>query len=87
MGAFFAQYDGITPHDVMYDYAKYTRAWHQYNHDFQPDYLVFSGAFNPGKVFDLLDYKVYRWPGHGIAGRSRSRQSKGLHARRRIRCS
>ena len=20
MGAFFAQYDGITPHDVMYDY-------------------------------------------------------------------
>ena len=24
MGGFFAQYAGITPHDVMYDYAKYT---------------------------------------------------------------
>ncbi|MFN8597534.1 MAG: uroporphyrinogen decarboxylase family protein [Anaerolineae bacterium] len=67
MGAFFAQYAGITPHDVMYDYVKYTSAWLKYNRDFQPDYLVFSGAFNPGKVFDLLDYKVYRWPGHGIA--------------------
>jgi hypothetical protein len=66
MGAFFAQYDGITPHDVMYDYVKYTRAWLRYNTEFQPDYLVFSGAFNPGKVFDLLDYKVYQWPGHGI---------------------
>jgi hypothetical protein len=64
MGGFFAQYSGITPHDVMYDYDKYTTAWLKYNRDFKPDYLVFSGAFNPGKVFDLLDYKVYRWPGH-----------------------
>mgnify|MGYP000945072080 CR=1 FL=1 len=65
MGSFFAIYGGITAHDVMYDYAKYTQAWLKYNRDFQPDYLVFSGAFNPGKVFDLLDYKVYRWPGRG----------------------
>lgn len=67
MGGFFAQYAGITPHDVMYDYAKYTDAWLKYNRDFKPDYLVFSGAFNPGPVFDKLDYKVYQWPGHGIA--------------------
>ncbi len=67
MGGFFAQYAGITPHDVMYDYAKYTAAWLKYNRDFKPDYLVFSGAFNPGPVFDKLDYKVYQWPGHGIA--------------------
>ena len=66
MGGFFAQYSGITPKEVMYDYDKYTQAWLKYNRDFRPDYLVFSGAFNPGKVFDLLDYKVYRWPGHGI---------------------
>ncbi len=66
MGAFFALYDGITPQDVMYDYEKYTHAWLRYNTDFQPDYLVFSGAFNPGKIFDLLDYKVYQWPGHGV---------------------
>jgi len=67
MGAFFAITGGITPHDVMYDYAKYTQAWLKYNRDYQPDYLVFSGAFNPGRVFDLLDYKVYQWPGRVIA--------------------
>ena len=67
MGAFFAISGGITPHDVMYDYDKYTEAWLKYNREFRPDYLVFSGAFNPGKVFDLLDYKVYQWPGHNIA--------------------
>lgn len=67
MGGFFAQYAGITPHDVMYDYAKYTQAWIKFNRDFQPDCLVFSGAFNPGPVFDKLDYKVYQWPGRGIA--------------------
>ncbi|MBL8057551.1 MAG: hypothetical protein JNK29_12665 [Anaerolineales bacterium] len=65
MGSFFAIYGGITAREVMYDYAKYTQAWLKYNRDFRPDYLVFSGAFNPGKVFDLLDYKVYRWPGRG----------------------
>src|SRR5512136_1131973 len=54
MGGFFAQYSGITPQDVMYDYDKYTQAWLKYNRDFRPDFLVFSGAFNPGKVFDLL---------------------------------
>lgn len=67
MGAFFAITGGITPHDVMYDYAKYTQAWLKYNRDYKPDYLVFSGAFNPGRVFDLLDYKVYQWPGRVIA--------------------
>ena len=50
MGAFFAQSNDITPHDVMYDYTKYTRAWLRYNTEFQPDYLVFSGAFNTGTV-------------------------------------
>jgi hypothetical protein len=63
IGGFFALYGGISYQDVMYDYEKYTQAWTKFNADFEPDYLVFSGAFNPGKVFDLLDYKVYRWPG------------------------
>ncbi len=66
IGSYFALYAGISPHDVMYDYVKYAQAWKKFNEDFRPDYLVFSGAFNPGKVFDTLDYKVYRWPGHGI---------------------
>ena len=66
IGSYFASYGGITAHEVMYDFPKYTQAWTKFNEDFKPDYLVFSGAFNPGRMFDALDYKVYRWPGHGI---------------------
>lgn len=68
VGGFFAIYSGITFQEVMYDYEKYIPAWIKFNVDFRPDYMVFSGAFNPGKVFDLLDYKVYRWPGHNLPG-------------------
>jgi hypothetical protein len=66
IGGFFGKYAGISEADVMYDYDKYIKAWVKFNCDFKPDYLVFSGAFNPGKVYDLLDYKVYRWPGHNL---------------------
>jgi Uroporphyrinogen decarboxylase (URO-D) len=66
IGSYPAAYGGLSAHEVMYDYAKYGQAWKKFNEDFKPDYLVFSGAFNPGKVFDALDYKVYRWPGHGV---------------------
>jgi Uroporphyrinogen decarboxylase (URO-D) len=67
IGGYFANYAGITPHDVMYDYDKYAMAWKKFHLDFGMDYNMFSGAFNPGKVLDILDYKVYQWPGHGIA--------------------
>jgi hypothetical protein len=63
IGGYFAKFGGITPYEVMYDYEKYTAAWHKFNEEFEPDYLIFSGAFNPGKVYDILGYQVYRWPG------------------------
>lgn len=67
VGGFFAKFGGITPYEVMYDYEKYTAAWHKFNEEFEPDYLIFSGAFNPGKVYDILGYQVYRWPGGGLS--------------------
>jgi hypothetical protein len=66
IGGYFANYAGITPYEVMYDYDKYAMAWKKFTLDFAMDYNQFSGAFNPGKVLDILDYKVYQWPGHGI---------------------
>ena len=67
VGGYFAKFGGITPYEVMYDYEKYTAAWHKFNEEFKPDYLIFSGAFNPGKVYDILGYQVYRWPGGGLS--------------------
>jgi hypothetical protein len=81
IGGYFSAYAGITPHDVMYDYVKYGQAWKKFNEDFKPDYLVFSGAFNPGAVFDALDYKVYRWPGHGIGENAAFQTVEGEYMR------
>jgi hypothetical protein len=62
-----AYYAGTTPRDVMYDYDQLFRAWRKFTLDFAPD--VHTGIANPGSghLFDILDYKLYNWPGHGIA--------------------
>lgn len=66
IGAYFAAYAGITPYEVMYDYGKYRQGYTKFVEDFRPDYSQFSGSFNPGRMFDALDYNVYRWPSHGL---------------------
>jgi uroporphyrinogen-III decarboxylase len=66
IGFFPAYYAGITPREAMYDYHKLHMAWKKYMLDFQPDMYTGMGNPTPGKVFDILDYKVYRWPGHGV---------------------
>ena len=65
-GFFPAYYAGTTLKTVMHDYDELRRAWMKFLNDFELD--TFSGpAFvYPGKVFDLLDYKLQRWPGHGL---------------------
>jgi len=67
MIGFFPAYNaGYTPRDVMYDYVKLQKAFKKYVLDFQPD--AHSGAMGApgGRSFDILDYKLYKWPGHGI---------------------
>jgi len=66
-GVYPAHYGGITVEEAMYDYEKLGTVWKQFNADFMPDCLVSAALIGPGKVFDMLDYKVYRWPGHGTA--------------------
>ncbi len=64
-GVYPAHYAGITVQEAMYDYDKLGKAWKKFNADFMPDGLVSAALIGPGKVFDMLDYKIYRWPGHG----------------------
>lgn len=64
-GVYPAHYAGITVQEAMYDYEKLGDAWKKFNADFLPDGLVSAALIGPGKVFDLLDYKIYRWPGRG----------------------
>lgn len=64
-GFFPAHYAGITAEEAMYDYSKLSMAWKKYVSDFEPD--TYSGAHyaGPGKAYGILDYRLYRWPGHG----------------------
>ena len=66
-GFFPAYYAGFTPRDVMYDYDKLMSSFSKYVLDFQPDAHGSVTTAPPGKSFDILDYKLYAWPGHGVA--------------------
>ena len=64
---FPAYYGGITPREAMYDYDKLAKAFKKYVLDFEPDVNPGIGLATPGRVFDILDYKLYAWPGHGVS--------------------
>ncbi len=59
-------YAGITPQESMYDYDKCCRAFKKFVLDFDADVNPGAVGPGPGKVFEILDYKLYSWPGHGV---------------------
>ena len=66
--SFFPVYNaGFTPREVMYDYDKCCTAFKKFIMDFAPDSHIGVVAPGPGKVYDILDYKLYSWPGHGVS--------------------
>ena len=67
VGFFPFSYAGVTAEEAMYDYERLGYALKKYHADFQPDSLAASPIYGPGKVFELLDYKLYQWPGHGVS--------------------
>ena len=62
-----AVWGGLTPYDAMYDYDRASKAFIDFNVEFQPDAMVPPGGGGPmpGRVLDLLDHRVFSWPGHG----------------------
>jgi hypothetical protein len=66
-GFFPNEYAGITMYDAMYDYEALSSAWECYHRDLEPDAYNGPTTIVPGKVLDILDLKLYRWPDHGVA--------------------
>jgi len=60
-------YAGLTIQEAMYDYDKCVAAFRKYILDFEPDMHIGASGPGPGKFFEILDYKLYAWPGHGVA--------------------
>jgi hypothetical protein len=65
-GFFAASYAGTNLHTVMYDYAELKRAWLKFLNEFDADTFMGPGLVPPGRALDITDYKLYRWPGHGL---------------------
>jgi hypothetical protein len=61
---------GVSPYDAMYDTDKMLAAQLSFLKDYKPDYFVTPALMGYGKVFDILDYKQYKLPGHGISKNS-----------------
>ena len=66
-GFFAAYYAGISPEEAMYDYDKLSAAWKKHALDFEADVYGSSAIAGPGRAYEILDYRLYRWPGHGTA--------------------
>jgi hypothetical protein len=59
---------GITPYEVMTDTARAAQAWTDFTLAYQPDAMVGPVLYTtPASVFEALDYRLYQWPGHGVA--------------------
>jgi hypothetical protein len=58
---------GINLRTAMYDYGKAVAACKKFNQEFSEELEYWASPFvTPGKVLDLLDYKLYSWPGHNL---------------------
>jgi hypothetical protein len=60
-------YGGINVEEAMYDYDKCTAAFKKFILEFEPDMHIGASVAGPGKFYEILDYKLYAWPGHGVA--------------------
>lgn len=59
---------GVTNYDVMYHPEKGYEAAAKFNAKYSAELEASAMPWAmPGKVLDLLDYKLYAWPGHGLA--------------------
>ena len=65
-GFFAAYHAGGNLKKVMYDYTELKRAWLKFMQDFEMDTFMGPGLVLPGKVLDMIDYRIEKWPGHGL---------------------
>ncbi len=57
----------MTIEEAMYDYDKSVDAFRKFILEFKPDMHIGAAQAGPGKFYEILDYKLYKWPGHGVA--------------------
>lgn len=60
---------GINLHTAMYDIQKGVEACQQFNQKYaaELEYFATPSMLIPAKTLEVLDYKLYSWPGHGLS--------------------
>jgi hypothetical protein len=59
---------GVSMHDAMYDIEKAIEACNAFNKKYSEEMDYFAAPYvAPGKAMEILDYKLYAWPGHGLS--------------------
>jgi hypothetical protein len=59
---------GVSMHEAMYDVEKDIEACNVFNDKYSEELDHFAFPMSaPGNAFELLDYKLYAWPGHGLS--------------------
>jgi hypothetical protein len=71
---FAAFYAGTNLGKVMYDYDEMRRAWLKFLNDFESDTHFGPIFVPPGRALDTLDFRLYKWPGHGLSPNTLSYQ-------------
>jgi uroporphyrinogen-III decarboxylase len=60
--------NGVNFRTAMYDYEKTAAAARKFNEEYSSELEYYAGSFTyPGKVMEILGYKLYAWPGHGLS--------------------
>jgi len=58
---------GINLRTAMYDHEKAVAACKKFNEEYSEELEYWANPMvTPGRVLDLLGYKLYSWPGHGL---------------------
>ncbi len=57
----------VTPYECMYEYDKLLFSYRNFLQDYQPDLYSSPAFIGSGKILEILDFKQYRWPGHGVS--------------------
>jgi uroporphyrinogen-III decarboxylase len=65
-GTFPLEYAGISWKEAMYHPELVIDACAKYAEDFPADFVDIGAGVTPGKVFDILDFKLCIWAGHGL---------------------
>jgi hypothetical protein len=66
-GPFIAHYSGTTLKNIMYNPEEARKAFFKFYQEFDVDAFDSSGFGMPGRAYEIMGYKAYRWPSYGLA--------------------